>query len=124
MQGRSFAPILRDADGREPDGWQQSIYYRYWMDAERTHHTTGHYGVRTKTHKLVYYYADPLDTAGAGDVNVGVDPYWELFDLTADGDEMRNIYGQPGHEQLTRDLKAELRRLQEKFGDEPVKEVE
>ena len=118
MQGVSARGVL---EGQTPDDWQQSIYYRYWMDAERTHHTTSHYGVRTRTHKLVYFYADPLDAAGAGDVNVGVDPYWELFDLTRDPDELKNIYGQPGTEQITQELKDELH---ERFGDQPVEEVD
>ena len=121
MQGASFAPILR-GDG-EPDDWQQSIYYRYWMDADHIHHTTAHYGVRTRTHKLCYFYADPLDAAGAGAVNVGVSPYWELFDLRSDPDELRNVYGEPDQAAVTGELKAELRRLQEKFGDEPGEEV-
>ena len=121
MQGRSFAPILRGAG--EPDGWQQSVYYRYWMDADHTHHTTAHYGVRTRTHKLSYFYADPLDATGSGQVNTGVEPYWELFDLTSDPHELRNAYGQPGTEAVTTELKAELRRLQKQFGDEPVAEV-
>ena len=122
MQGESFAPILRGE--AEPDGWQRSVYYRYWMDGERGHHTTAHYGVRTATHKLTYFYADALDATGSGYVNTGVSPYWELFDLTADPDELRNVYGEPGQQAITAELKAELRRLQEKFGDVPVAEVD
>jgi arylsulfatase A-like enzyme len=121
MQGKSFAPILR-GDG-EPDDWQQAIYYRYWMDGDPAHMTTAHYGVRTRTHKLVYFYADPLEMAGSGHHNPGVEPYWELFDLEADPNELSNLYGRDGTEAITRDLKAELRRLQDRFGDEPVAEV-
>ena len=117
MQGRSARGVLT---GETPDDWQQSVYYRYWMDSERTHHTTSHYGVRTATHKLVYFYADPLDCAGAGQVNVGVDPYWELFDLENDPNELHNLYGQPGTEEVTKELKAELDRLQRRFDDQPM----
>lgn len=116
MQGSSAKAVL---EGQPPEGWQQSVYYRYWMDSERTHHTTSHYGVRTRTHKLVYFYADPLDAQGAGLVNVGVDPYWELFDLTADPDELINLYGRPGTEALTAELTGELDRLQQRFRDVP-----
>ncbi|MEM7808817.1 MAG: sulfatase/phosphatase domain-containing protein, partial [Planctomycetota bacterium] len=121
MQGSSFASILKGSD--EPADWQDAVYYRYWMDSDHTHHTTAHYGLRTKTHKLCYFYADPLDASGSGHVNTGVEPYWELFDLTADPDEMSNIYRQPGTEELTQQLKTRLRQLQEQFADEPVDEV-
>jgi arylsulfatase A-like enzyme len=116
MQGQSAKSVLA---GQTPDDWQQSVYYRYWMDSERVHHTTSHYGVRTHTHKLVYFYADPLDAEHAGQTNVGIDPYWELFDLEADPDELTNIYGQPGTKAVTAELLAELDRLQQQFGDTP-----
>jgi arylsulfatase A-like enzyme len=116
MQGRSAKPVLR---GQTPDDWPQSVYYRYWMDSDQECHTTGHYGVRTRTHKLVYFYAKPLDAEGAGKVNVGIEPYWELFDLDADPNELNNIYGQPGTEAITAELLAELNKLQTKFKDAP-----
>ena len=121
MQGSDFSPVLR-GEGT-PEGWQEDVYYRYWMDGDRTHATTSHYGVRTATHKLSYFYADPLDALGSGQVNTGVDPYWELFDLTADPNEIHNAYGEPGTEEITRALKARLRALQERFADQPVEEV-
>ncbi|MEM6560963.1 MAG: sulfatase [Planctomycetota bacterium] len=125
MQGRSFASVLRGEGGvgGEPADWQQAVYYRYWMDSDHTHHTTAHYGLRTKTHKLSYFYADPLDATGSGHVNLGIDPYWELFDLGADPEELRNIYGEAGTEDLVVQLKTQLRALQTQFGDEPVDEV-
>jgi hypothetical protein len=42
---------------------------------------------------------------------------WELFDLTCDPLEVRNIYGQAGSEAITAELLAELRRLQTELGD-------
>ena len=69
-----------------------------------TPHRIGpHRGVRTATHKLIHYYAD-------GDV-------WELFDLQADPDELRNLYGGAGTEELTVALKAELERLRRQYRD-------
>ena len=59
--------------------------------------------MRTATHKLIHYYAD-------GDV-------WELFDLKADPDELRNLYGGAGTEALTVALKAELERLRGQYRD-------
>ncbi|MEL7157472.1 MAG: sulfatase, partial [Actinomycetota bacterium] len=57
VQGRSFAPLL---EGRRPDDWPTSMYYRYWMHRDRAHGCPAHYGVRTRRHKLICYYNDPL----------------------------------------------------------------
>ena len=43
---------------------------------------------------------------------------WELYDLQEDPMEMNNLYGQPGYEILTRELKTELNRLKGKYGDQ------
>ncbi len=70
-----------------------------------TPHRIGpHRGVRTRTHKLIHYYAE-------GD-------YWELFDLEKDPNELRNLYGAPGTERLTEELKGELARLREQYRSE------
>jgi arylsulfatase A-like enzyme len=52
MQGRSFRANLRR---QTPKDWRQSMYYRYWMHLA-DHGVAAHYGVRTHTHKLAYYY--------------------------------------------------------------------
>ena len=51
LQGRSLLPILR---GQRPAGWRTSMYYRYYHDPG-DHNTRAHYGVRTLTHKLIYF---------------------------------------------------------------------
>ena len=93
------------------------MYYRYWMHNDASHGCPAHYGVRTKTHKLICYYNDPLGAARrhgpAGPTE------WELFDLTADPLEIDNRYGRPGMEAVTAGLLAELARLQQAVGDEP-----
>jgi arylsulfatase A-like enzyme len=99
MQGRSLLPILR---GRPPSDWRTSMYYRYYHDPG-DHNTRAHYGVRTRTHKLIYFWKKDQ---------------WELFDLTTDPMELHNLYGQPGQEQLTATLKAELQRLKRSVRDE------
>ena len=43
---------------------------------------------------------------------------WELYDLTADKNELNNIYGQPGTEELTAQLKEKLVALQKLYGEE------
>ncbi len=111
MQGRSFAPLLQ---GETPADWRENMYYRYWM--HRTHHNVyAHYGIRTRRHKLIYYYADPLGTLGSLD---GVfTPEWELFDLEADPYELNNIVHDPANADLVAALKAELHQLQADVGD-------
>lgn len=54
MQGHSFKTILET--GEEPEDWQQSTYYRYWMHLAHRHQNPAHFGVRTKDHKLIFYY--------------------------------------------------------------------
>ena len=99
MQGRSLVPVLR---GRVPADWRTSMYYRYYHDPG-DHETRAHYGVRTRTHKLVYFWKKDQ---------------WELFDLVRDPAELHNLYGQPGQEPLTRELKTELARLKAALRDE------
>jgi choline-sulfatase len=92
-----------------------AMYYRYWMHNDTSHGCPAHYGVRTRTHKLICYYNDPLDQLGARGPSRPVE--WELFDLTCDPLEVRNIHGQAGSEAITAELLAELRRLQTELGD-------
>jgi arylsulfatase A-like enzyme len=98
MQGRSLVPVLK---GRTPADWRTSMYYRYYHDPG-DHNTRAHYGVRTATHKLIYFWKKDQ---------------WELFDLVNDPYELHNLYGEPGLEQLTATLKAELSRLKQSVGD-------
>ena len=99
MQGRSLLPVL---GGRTPRDWRTSMYYRYYHDPG-DHNTRAHYGVRTRTHKLIHYWkADQ----------------WELFDLVNDPHELHNLYGQPGQDALAKTLKAELVKVQQAARDE------
>jgi len=99
MQGRSFRPILET--GREPDDWKQAAYYRYWM----------HMAIRTKTHKLIYYYG--CDMKGGK----RTPPGWELYNLKDDPKEVRNIYDDPAHIGTVVKLKRELAELRRNIGD-------
>ena len=62
-----------------------------------------HYGVRNERYKLIHFYND-------------VDE-WELYDLKTDPTEMHNLYGRPGMENITREMKKELLRLQVQYDD-------
>ena len=99
MQGRSMVAVWR---GRTPADWRTSMYYRYYHDPG-DHNTRSHYGVRTRTHKLIYFWKKDQ---------------WELYDLVNDPLEMSNIYGQRGQAQITATLKAELARLKRLVGDD------
>ena len=98
MQGRSLLSLLR---GRTSPGWRTSMYYRYYHDPG-DHNTRAHYGVRTRTHKLIYFWKNDQ---------------WELFDLVNDPHELHNLYGEPGQAALTATLKAELAKLKQQLGD-------
>ncbi len=113
MQGTSFRPLL---NSQVPEDWQTSMYYRYWMHLAH-HNVYAHYGVRTLRYKLIYYYADALGQPGA--IDEPKEPEWELFDLEKDPYELHNIYNDPEYLDVVKELKAELRRLQEQVGDEP-----
>jgi len=99
MQGRSLMPLLR---GETPADWRAAIYYRYYHDPGH-HNTRAHYGVRTATRKLIYFWKKDQ---------------WELFDLRSDPAELRNLYGQPGQEAITAELKATLGRLRRELEDD------
>jgi len=99
MQGRSLLPLLR---GRTPADWRTAMYYRYYHDPG-DHNTRAHYGVRTRTHKLIYFWKKDQ---------------WELFDLVNDPNELHNLYGQPGQDEVTGFLKQELVRLKREVRDD------
>jgi arylsulfatase A-like enzyme len=113
MQGRSLRPLL---EGKTPRDWRQSMYYRYWMHLA-DHYVPAHYGVRTKRHKLIYYYGQPLGAAGS--LPEPKSPYWELFDLEKDPREMKSVYEDPRYASVVKTLKAELARLQKLYRDQP-----
>ncbi len=112
IQGRSFLPLL---EGQTPADWREAMYYRYWM--HKSHHNVyAHYGLRTKTHKLIYYYNDALGQEGA--VDECYDPEWELYDLEKDRYELHNIHADPAYAEVERQLKDQLHALQAEVGDE------
>ncbi len=92
MQGRSMVDLLA---GSTPTDWRASVYYHYYENPG-AHNVARHEGVRTATHKLIRFYQTDE---------------WELYDMVADPDELTNLYGQPGTETLTAQLKAELEQL-------------
>ena len=74
-----------------------------------------HYGIRTKRHKLIYYYTDALGQDGAVDESHA--PEWELFDLHKDPHELHNLYDDPANGNIAAELKHKLHRIQAEVGD-------
>ena len=99
IQGVSLVPLLK---GELPKDWRKSLYYHFY-EYPAEHMVKRHYGVRTDHYKLIHFYND-IDE-------------WELYDLKEDPTEMHNIYGKPGMEEITKNLREELLRLQEQYND-------
>lgn len=109
MQGKSFKEICES--GKEPAGWKQEAYYRYWM--HMTHHDNpGQVGIRTKTHKLIFYYGANYDGG------YRTPPGWELYDLVKDPEETTNQYSNSEYAQVVKDLKERLAALRKRVGDD------
>ncbi|HZG26190.1 MAG TPA: sulfatase/phosphatase domain-containing protein, partial [Chitinophagaceae bacterium] len=100
MQGKSFLPLLANRNTRE---WRKDIYYHYY-EFPQPHHVYPHFGMRNERYKLIYFYGDKSS--------------WELFDLLKDPGEMKNLYGSPGMDGVTTQLKARLRELVLEYKDD------
>jgi arylsulfatase A-like enzyme len=112
MQGESFRDGLQLPD---QDGGRDEIYYRYWLHMAH-HYVPAHYGIRTKTHKLAFFYGLPLDATGS--MPAPTQAYFELYDLAADPLEMNNIYPAAESADIRAELKQRLLNLKEEIGDQ------
>jgi arylsulfatase A-like enzyme len=111
MQGSSLRPLLQ---GKVPDGWQTSMYYRYWMHLSH-HGVYAHYGIRTERYKLIYYYAEALGTTHS--IDDPKPPEWEMFDLEKDPYELNSVYDDPAYADTVRRLTEQLYQLKEQVKD-------
>lgn len=109
VQGASFRTLLET--GHEPEGWKQEAYYRYWMHMVH-HDNPAHVGIRTKTHKLIYYYGCNQDGG------YQTPPAWELYDLVNDPQETHNLYDDPAAADLVAALKQQLAETRKRVGDD------
>ena len=115
MQGVNFSSLLQ---GVTPDDWRQCAYYRYWVNQDGSHNVFAHYGIRTKTHKLIYFYNKGCGTLNA---NPGTEePEWELFDLEKDPLELFNEYNTPEYQDKVKELTLELNKTMAHIGDIPL----
>jgi len=95
MHGISLMPQL---EGKTATG-ERDLYYHFYENPG-FHGVARHYGIHTRTHKLAYYYENDE---------------WELFELATDPSDQVNLYGKPGTEALTADLKQRLTALRQQY---------
>jgi len=98
MQGKSMMPL---AEGREVD-WRKDWLYEYY-EYPGFENVRPCRGVRTDRYKFIHFFTDPQE--------------FELYDLKADPDEMNNLYGNAGYEEITAHLKARLEALRRETND-------
>ena len=109
FQGRSFRSVCET--GQESKDWKQAVYYRYWMHMAH-HDNPGEMSIRTKTHKLIYFYGANYEGG------YQTPPAWELYDLVEDPQELRNVYYVPKYNQIRDALKAQFAQLRMEVGDD------
>ena len=109
MQGLSFKSICET--GREPKDWKKAAYYRYWMHMAH-HDNPAVMAIRTKAHKLVYYYGCNYNGG------YQTPPGWELYDLKKDSAELNNVYDDPTYANERKRLKNQLVNLRKAVGDD------
>ena len=112
FDGASFREWL---EGKTPAGWRDAVYYRYWEHNSGEHPVPNHFGIRTATHKLICYQGKPHGMKGASPKPTAEE--WELFDLTKDPRELRNVYDDPAYAQVRAQLTDRLRAERERIGD-------
>ncbi|MCX6326756.1 MAG: sulfatase [Bacteroidia bacterium] len=99
MQGMSMVSILK---GNTPSDWRKEHYYHYY-EYPGPHMVKRHYGMSTERYKLIHYYYD-IDE-------------WELYDIKADPQEMKNVYNDPAYASVKADLHKQLEKLMIKYKD-------
>ena len=101
MQGRSFRKVL-EKKGRIPAGWREAAYYHYY-EYPAEHSVKRHYGIRTSDCKLIHFYND-IDQ-------------WEMYDMKADPQEMRNVYDDPAYAGKRAQMHSILEQVQQEYED-------
>ena len=96
MQGRSLLPLFK---GNTPSDWRKTFYYHYY-EFPGAHSVARHYGVTDGNYKLIHFYQN-------ADL--------EMFDLTADPNELQSIYGRSEYAGVQARLEKELNRLRKHY---------
>ncbi|HJO09632.1 MAG TPA: DUF4976 domain-containing protein, partial [Verrucomicrobiota bacterium] len=96
MQGRSLVPLMK---GETPVDWRKSFYYHYY-EFPGAHSVARHYGVTDGNYKLINFYENQE---------------WELFDLTADPNELKSLHGRTEYAGTQARLEKELQQLRNRY---------
>jgi len=99
IQGQSLVPLLK---GEEPNSWRKDWLYEYY-EYPAGHIVRKNRGVRTERYKLIHYYEAPEE--------------FELYDLQVDLGELHNLYGDPSHAALARQLRQRIEELRQETDD-------
>jgi arylsulfatase A-like enzyme len=97
-QGSSLMALLSST----PPRWRTDWLYEYY-EYPGNQQVRPCRGVRTERHKYIHYFTEPQE--------------FELYDLQQDPDELHNLYGDPAHRALARELAARLEQLRRETGD-------
>jgi arylsulfatase A-like enzyme len=99
MQGKSMLPL---AEGKTNIPWRKDWLYEYY-EYPGFENVRPCRGVRTDRYKFIHFFIEPEE--------------FELYDLHTDPDEMNNLYGKPGYEEITAHLKDRLAALRAETND-------
>jgi arylsulfatase A-like enzyme len=99
MQGKSMLP---PAEGKTNIPWRKDWLYEYY-EYPGFENVRPCRGVRTDRYKFIHFFIEPEE--------------FELYDLHTDPDEMSNLYGKQGYEELTARLKDRLAALRAETND-------
>jgi len=97
-QGRSMVKLAKGGD----PSWRKDWLYEYF-EYPGSQNVRPHRGVRTERYKLIHYTLPPEE--------------FELYDLNNDPGETNNLYGMPGHADLTRSLSERIVELRRETGE-------
>ncbi len=85
------------------------------------HSNPAHFGIRTKEHKLIFFYGVDFVPGGRnlwGGRNGWVTPVaWEFYDLKKDPKEMRNEYNNPEYKDIIAKMKTRLLEVREELNE-------
>lgn len=97
MQGHS---VMRLAQGENEPQWRKEWLYEYF-EYPGWENVRPNRGIRTERYKLIHYYLEPQE--------------FEVYDLVQDPGETQNLYGNPQHAALQRDLFSRLQKLRQEI---------
>ena len=99
MQGESLVPLLK---GKKEHWDRDAVYYHYY-EFPAEHAVKRHYGIATKSFKLIHFYYD---------VDV-----WELYDLKKDPQELNNVFDNPDYTEVVLEMKEKMEGVRKKYED-------